>query len=247
MVGQFSSERLGEAVARAHQHWYSTHPGSERQTGAPERPPLTIALSREAGTNASAVAQAVGARLDWPVYDQELLELIAGRLGLQTKLVESVDEKRGSWLQESLAALGRERIVSEPAYVHQLLLTLLSLAGHGRCVIVGRGAAQALPADTTLRVRLVAPEEGRVRAAEERLGMSHADAVRWVRQTDSDRADFVRTHFRIDPGDPRSYDLVLNTAHFATADCAELIVAAARCRTGHGRQRELATAGQRGE
>ena len=45
-------------------------------------------------------------------------------------------------------------------YVHRLIQTLLSLAAKGECVILGRGAAQALPPQTTLRVRLVAHSGG---------------------------------------------------------------------------------------
>jgi cytidylate kinase len=243
MVHQYSSDRLGEALARAQQHWYSTHPATEplASLATPERPPLTIAISREAGSNGPAVARAVGVRLDWPVYDQELVELIAGKMGLHAKLVQTVDEKRGSWLSETLSTLGQSRTITEPGYVHQLVRTLLSLAGHGRCIIVGRGAAHVLPADTTLRVRLVAPEPDRIRAVEQRFGISHADAVRWVRKTDRDRADFLRAHFHAELADPRHYDLVLNTARFTTADCADLIVAAVHCRRPEFRSAQLAS------
>jgi hypothetical protein len=47
------------------------------------------------------------------------------------------------------------------AYVHHLSQAILSLGAHGRCVIIGRGAAQILPAQTTLRVRLIGPRERR--------------------------------------------------------------------------------------
>jgi cytidylate kinase len=103
---------------------------------------------------------------------------------------------------------------------------LLSLAAHGECVIVGRGAAQVLPAETTLRVRLVAPEEKRVEAIEQRFGISNEEAARWVEKTDAERIRFVRDHFHKDPADPRNYDLVLNSLRFSVDECADLILEA---------------------
>jgi len=37
-----------------------------------EAQPFNIAISRDSGANGHLIARAVGARLNWPVYDQEL-------------------------------------------------------------------------------------------------------------------------------------------------------------------------------
>src|SRR5262245_31132412 len=91
---------MGDAVARALRHWHS--PGKTEAAGAPQttRPPLTIAISRQAGTQGPDIAREVGQRLGWPVYDRELVEMIAREMGLRTRLVESVDERHRNWLQE---------------------------------------------------------------------------------------------------------------------------------------------------
>src|SRR5262249_28050963 len=144
--------------------------GAERQHEQYHKPPLsahpawTIAISREAGANGTGIARLVGERLGWPVYDRELLERIAHNMGLHARLVENVDEKQRSWLEESLAGLSSARALSGSRYVRHLVRTVLSLAARGNCVLVGRGAAQVLPAGTTLRVRLVAPLEARITA-----------------------------------------------------------------------------------
>ena len=74
---------------------------------------------------------------------------------LRTKLLESVDERRTSWLVEFAEAFSQLPLVSEVAYVRHLIQTILSLSVHGSCVIVGRGATHILPPATTLRVALV--------------------------------------------------------------------------------------------
>jgi cytidylate kinase len=197
----------------------------------PSRPPpgtFTIAVSRQAGANGPAIARAVGALLDWPIYDQALLRAIAGEMGVRAELLQSVDEKHRTWLQECVDALGTMPAVTQSGYVHHLAEILLALAAMGDCVIVGRGAAQVMPTATTLRVRLVGPYADRVRGIERRFGIAHDEASRWVDQTDRDRVQFVREHFHRDPTDPALYDLVLNSTRFSVAECAELILDALR-------------------
>ena len=119
--------------------------------------------------------------------------------------------------------------VTESAFVRRLIETVLSLAAHGQCVIVGRGAAHILPPPTTLRVRLVGTREDRIAATSRRLKISLAEAARWDETTDKQRSRFVKDHFYKDPADPDQYDLVLNASRFTVEQCADLIVAALRC------------------
>jgi len=118
--------------------------------------------------------------------------------------------------------------VTQSTYVHQLVESLMSLASLGECVIVGRGAAQILPAETTLRVRLTAPLRDRIRVIQKREGLSPDEAGRWVSRRDAERAQFVKDHFHKDPADPGLYDLVLNSARFDVSSCADIIVEALR-------------------
>jgi cytidylate kinase len=168
----------------------------------------------------------VGARLGWAVYDHELLERIAQEMGLRAKLLESVDERHVSWLQECLEAFASSSRVSSSAYVKHLIETMLALSTHGGCVIVGRGAAQILPSATTLRVRLVAPLENRIRVMSQELGVSRTEAARRVEEIDRQRKRFIQEHFLHDPTDLQHYDLLLNTARFTVEECAALIVEA---------------------
>jgi cytidylate kinase len=222
-----SSERMAEAMRRAMHHWQSrgkSAPITEAQ--APPPHPFTVAINREAGTHGPEVARVVGERLHWAVYDRELVEHIAGEMGLRTELVESVDEKRGNWLAECLQGFLAQPGVSEARYVQDLVQTLFSLAAHGECIIVGRGAALVLPEETTLRVRLIGPLEKRVEAVQKERGLSHEEAARWVEDTDRERRQFARAHFQKDPDDLAYYDLLLNSSRLGVEGCADLILAA---------------------
>jgi cytidylate kinase len=212
-----SLERLTEALARAQRHW-------RERTQEAVASALTIAMTRETGTSGPSVAHEMGSRLGWPVYDHELLEHIAQEMGQRVSLLESMDEKRQSWLRESLEAFASVPSVSESAYVSHLIETILSLGAHGKCLIVGRGAAQILPAETTLRVRLVAPLEHRITVISQRFGLSRSEAARQVQATDRERIRFIKDHFLKDPTNLHQYDLVLNTSRWSVAEAADLII-----------------------
>jgi cytidylate kinase len=227
MLTPHSPERHVQALERAQRHWQQRR----QQAGAEERPTaVTITIAREAGARGSSVAREVGARLGWPVYDHELLEAIAREMGLRVSLLESVDERRQSWILESLETFGEASFVSENKYVRHLTQILLSLGSHGECVIVGRGAAQILPARTTLRVRLVGRLEDRIKNLAEMFGLSHDDATRKVEEIDRERVHFIKDHFQKDPTDLLQYDLVLNASRWTVPACAELIVCGLRQR-----------------
>jgi cytidylate kinase len=217
------SERSSEALMRAMTHWEGRR-GAAGPGGAPAG--LTVAISRQIGGRGTSVGRAVGVKLGWPVYDNELLERIAREQNLRLSLLESVDERRTSWIEECLEAFGEIPAVSASAYARYLTETVLSLAAHGECVIVGRGAAQILPPASTLRVRLVAPLEDRIAWMSREQNLPRNEAARRVAEVEGERVGFIRTHFQKDPTDPTGYDLLLNSSRFALDGCADLIVAA---------------------
>lgn len=223
MSQSYLSESVSEALIRAVGHRDASHLAAASSDSDRCKRPFSIAISREAGTRGPAVARAVGERLGWQVYDHELLELVARDLKVRVKLLEDLDERHITWLQECVEAFAAVPAVREGKYVHHLIETLLSLAARGRSVIVGRGSPFVLPSETTLRVRLMAPLEDRIEAVRHEQHLTRNEAARFVQFTDRKRAQFIRLHFQRDPSDPRHYDLVLNTAQFQIDQCARLI------------------------
>jgi cytidylate kinase len=200
---------------------------SYREPEAPSaRAPFTVAISRQAGSRGAVVARLVAERLGWPVYDSELLRRIGEEAGWQPRQLEQVDEKRGGWLQEALGRYFAIPGVPHTAFLRRLVNTVLTLGARGSCVVVGRGAAQLLPAETTLRVRVVAERPHRVANARHDLGLSEEEADRWVERTDAERLAFVRDNFRKDPTAPEAHDLVLSSSRFTPEECAGLVVEA---------------------
>src|SRR5262245_18772594 len=134
-------ERSTEAAVRAQHHWQARRELEKRSPSTG----VTIALSREAGVLGTSVAQELGRLLGWPVYDHELVQMIAEEMGLRVTLLESVDERHRGWLNEAMEQFMSVPNVSESTYVRHLVETILSLGTHGECVVVEHGAAQILP------------------------------------------------------------------------------------------------------
>lgn len=218
------AERVPGAVLKAVQHWESQRARSGELNLPASPAAITIAVSRQMGARGSDVAHAIGQRLSWQIYDHELLEYIAKEMNLRVSLLESIDERRVSWLEECVEAFGEARTVSESSYVRYLVETMLSLSTHGNCIIVGRGAAHLLPFETTLRLRLVAPLEHRIHVVAKALNLSRQDATRRIEMTDQNRLRFLKDHFHKAPDDPENYDLVLNTVRFSVEECVDLVL-----------------------
>lgn len=207
------------------QHPTTRQPADVRSNLTPQ---LTVALSREAGAPGRDIADEIGSRLSWPVYDREIIDLIAQESGLRTELLESVDEHDRSWLIEAVASFKRRDQVSSAEFVHHLVHVLTALASHGRCVIVGRGAAACLPRVTTLRVRVLADLGDRVHRIASERKISEDEALAFIERVDRDRGRFVAGHFHRDILDAHNFDIVVNASRLSTATCAELSVQALR-------------------
>jgi cytidylate kinase len=189
---------------------------------------FTISISREVGALGTAVARAVGARLGWPVYDQEIIDKVAEEMRQPTFQVQAVDERPAHLFEEFVSTLLGEYHVSADTYLKYLIATVRALGVVGHCVIVGRGSFCILPPGSTLLVRLVGDRADRVRTMARQRGLSEREAAAWVDTTEYDRVQFVKRYFKVDPADPHLYDLVLNVSRLSIEECAEVIIATLR-------------------
>jgi len=182
-----------------------------------------IALSREHGAWGARIARQVAERLEFAYYDRELVDRIASQAHVRNAVVESVDERVrnrfADWLTE---VIGGERL-SGSAYVDHLSSVLLSIAYHGKAVIVGRGACVVLDPRTTLRVRVQAPLEVRIARVAESHDLTKDEARADVNERDESRIHFAKRHFGRDSNDPHLYDLVVDTGTLPVEACIGVI------------------------
>ena len=193
-----------------------------------------IAISRQHGALGARLGRLVAERLDFAYYDRELVERIASEAQVRQAVVDSVDERArhriADWLADHVGG-GR---LSDSEYVRHLSHVLLSIAYHGRAVIVGRGACFLLDPTWTLRVRAFAPLEVRVARVAQSHKLALDEARTDVESMDAGRTDFNRRHFGRDVNDPAGYDLVIDTGTLPLPACVDLVLTAFKARFGAG-------------
>ncbi|HEY7372315.1 MAG TPA: cytidylate kinase-like family protein [Polyangia bacterium] len=195
-------------------------------------PRPTICVSRQYGARGAATGRLVAERLGFRFYSDELINDIAEQAHVRQQVVESLDERVQDGIAEWVAGLIKRGVFAPTDYLRNLSNVVLTLARHGRGVIVGRGAHFLLDGKITLRVRVIAPLELRVARIVGRDGLSEADARAKVLRIDGERVAFNRQHYDADIGDPNHYDLVVNAGTLGVEGAAAQTVDAFRLRFG---------------
>jgi cytidylate kinase len=170
----------------------------------------TICISRQYGARGAEMGRQVAERLGFRFYSQELIHDVAEQAHVRAQLVESLDERVRDGISEWLSGLIRRGVFEPSDYLRNLSKVVLTLARHGKGVIVGRGAHFLLDAKTTLRVRVVAPLEVRVARIAGRDGLTDDAARTKILRIDGERVAFNKQHYGADIADPAHYDLVVN-------------------------------------
>ena len=210
-------------VDRQIQRWLlESRSGHEKAAGQPAPRPV-ITISRTLGSGGALIGRLVAERMKLNLYEKEIIEQIAAHGEVRRDLVEAMDEHSRSRVESWVDGILRNRMFDEGDYYHHLLQVLRSLQELGSVVIVGRGANFILPERPALHVRVVAPLEDRVRRLMDYLGLTRDEAEKRIRESDANRARFVRRLFGADWNDPLHYNLVINTGRVCL-ECSAMLV-----------------------
>lgn len=169
-----------------------------------------VTISREPGSGGNIVAKSLSEKLGFDLFYQEVIHEMAESARVSIRLLETLDEKGVSVLEDWISSLVDKRHLWPDRYLQHLMKVIGTIGKHGRAVIVGRGANLVLPPDKRLSVRIVAPLEIRIKNVARDFGIDTQESRRRVIRTDSDRRAFVRKYFNADIGAPLNYDLVIN-------------------------------------
>ncbi len=174
-----------------------------------------ISVSREPGSGGRIIAEHLAKQYDLDLFHRGVLQNMAENAKVSKQLLETLDEKGLSVLEDWIASLVDTRHLWPDQYLKHLMRVVLTVGKHGRAVIVGRGANFILAPAGRFRIRVIAPLEMRVRNVSRDHGVTTDVARRRIVKTESDRKAFVRKYFNEDIGDPVNYDMVVNTETLA--------------------------------
>jgi cytidylate kinase len=191
-----------------------------------------LLISREKGAGGNAVAQAVGKRLGWQVFDDKIVDEIAQKAHVSRELIESLDERDRAAIHDLIGRLLKPQEIGESGYLVYLKQVVLTLGHQGDVIIVGHAARYILPGRFGLSVAMVAPIEERIRRIADKARLSLDAARVEVQRTDRQRVRLVRRQFGHNAADPLTYDLTINTAAINVEMAAEIVITALQRKLG---------------
>lgn len=170
-----------------------------------------MTISREYGSGGRLIAQKLTARLDIPLYDQQIIAMTAHKSGLAEEYVARSDQQGTSFLY-TIATNWDGPSVAEQMYLAEFDV-IRELAAKGPCILLGRCADYILEDfHNCLKVFLYAPIEARITRAQQEYGIPNKDIRRYVNKRDKGRASYYQ-HFTANTwGKAQHYDLCINTA-----------------------------------
>ncbi len=116
------------------------------------------------------------------------------------------------------------RIQASESYQELVKQVILEYAQAGNVIIVGRGGQVVLKdLSTVLHVRICAPEELRILRLAERLGIDRKEAERQIRQSDKERARYMKHFYNVKWDDPDLYHIVVNTGKMSVDVATQII------------------------
>jgi cytidylate kinase len=185
-----------------------------------------VTVSMEPGSGGFMVAEALAKRLGYDLYHKNILNAIAASADTNSEVMELIEKERFSKIQDFVTALLQEQYVYSGDYLQHLKRIVTSLGIIGRAVIVGRGANLILPPEKRFAIRIIAPEEIRVKNIAFHFGVSLAEAKKRIKNRENKRKTFIKNTFHKDIADIASYDLVINTARLDLPAAVETVIGA---------------------
>jgi cytidylate kinase len=180
-----------------------------------------LTLSRELGAGEKSFAPALASRLGLKVYDREMLEQEAIRLGVPEAELEQVDEQPAGLFQRFWPGSLHQR------YFEVLGRLMEDLAARGDVLLVGRGGSRFLREHPrAFHVRVIAPTEDRIRRVMEYRWLRESAARGLLDDSDNRRRRFYADCFGADWSDPLEYHLTANTGRLGPA-AVDLVACAA--------------------
>lgn len=213
-------QRITESIVRLR----SIEELQKRERVRVVRPVVTI--SRQMGAGGTEVAQKLAEMLGepWRVWDQQIIDAIANHAEVRREIVQSLDEHAQGEIDTVVKSLLGIGGIETPSYRKHLAEVILSIERAGFAIILGRGANFLLP--RALNVRLRASLPVRIQRVMEQMKLTREQAEHAIRDSDRQRAAFVRQTFGRNIDEDGAYDLIIYTDDLSTEGTARIIYAA---------------------
>ena len=174
-----------------------------------------VTVSREPGSGGKLIAKGIAECLNLDLFHQEVIHEMAQSARVSARVMETLDERGLSMLEDWVSAVVHRRHLWPDEYLQHLLKVVGTIGKHGNAVLVGRGANFILPPEKTFRLRIIAPQGFRAQKVADEFDLPIKTAEDRILKTESERRAFIRKYFHADISAPHNYDMVLNSGTFS--------------------------------
>ena len=199
---------------------------------------LVITIGRECGSSGRAIGRKLAESLGIKCYDKELLALAAKNSGLCEELFKTHDEKPTNSFLYSLVMDTYSMGYNTSAYMdmpinHKIFLaqfdTIKKMADEGPCVIIGRCADYALEDyPNVVSVFITGDEADKIKRVSELYNVDEAKAKDLMIKTDKRRSSYYNYYSNKKWGDPKSYDMCINSSAVGQEGAVDIIMELAK-------------------
>jgi cytidylate kinase len=196
---------------------------------------MVITVSRDTGCDGAAIAEQLVKLLNsdtsqkkknaqWRYVSKEILERSAAELHMHPdKVTRLLNAQEKNLLEEMLLALSSENYPSDLKIKKTIKSVILSVAGEGNVVILGRAAISIIGnADNALHVKLTAPLPWRIEQVQKGEKLTAVKARHYIEQSDHDR-QAMKAFYRGSKITYSDYDLVFNVSTLSNIEIARSI------------------------
>ena len=193
-----------------------------------------ITISRKYGAGGKTIGETVAQKLDYSLFDNELIQLVAEEAKVSAEGIESLEQRSGGKFQKFISGMvpksiidlvrGKKEVTLEEVYVDVLHEIIGKIAEEGNAVIIGRGGQYILKdRENVFHVLATADREDRINFIVKKYGLSPIHAEKAVDLDDRRRENLYRKFGKDDYNNPVTYHLVLNTSKIDLATASGLI------------------------
>lgn len=186
-----------------------------------------ITIGREFGSGGRTIAKIVADKLSIPCYDKEIIDEVAVESGLLKEEIEKNGEQLSAGIKTpTIFTLYNlySNMTKDDIIWHAQIKVIKQLAEKGPCVIVGRCADYVLrERDDIVKVFIYAGEKSKAERIVEIYGENDDLPEKRVKEKDKKRAAYYEHFTGMVWGDPKHYDICLNSEMLGIDKCAEII------------------------
>lgn len=193
-----------------------------------------VTIGREFGSGGHEVGNRLATRLDIPLYDNNLIRMVAEKLDIGEETAKALDETTlNSFLkgfvldpiEKTSQTKGTEYIPPLNQQVFELQSDIIrKLADRGPCVIVGRCADYLLRENPNcMNVFICAEWEDRVKRIAEKFDISERKAAEKIKRMDRERRYYYESHTGLEWGSIDSHHLLLNVSRLGIERAVDIL------------------------